>query len=149
MFGFAVLVGPLNHLKHLISRERLPFSFAYITSLALTLYFSIGVRNFALPVSPVSNKITGPFIHRITRVCNHPDGQSTDICICLLPRWSYHPEVRLQYCIPRRGITASKIICLGLCYIYCFDLIALYTSLAGTTLEDYRRRHACHLRTPI
>jgi len=46
MFGFAVLVGPLNHLKHLISRERLPFSFAYVTSLALTLYFSVGAHSY-------------------------------------------------------------------------------------------------------
>lgn len=41
MFGFAVLVGPLNHIKHLVSRERLPFSAAYISSLALTLYFAL------------------------------------------------------------------------------------------------------------
>ncbi|KIM41895.1 hypothetical protein M413DRAFT_410318 [Hebeloma cylindrosporum] len=26
MFGFSVLIGPINHIKHLISKERLPFS---------------------------------------------------------------------------------------------------------------------------
>ena len=43
-FRFSVLIGPINHIKHLVSKERLPFSVAYITSLALTLYFSLGVR---------------------------------------------------------------------------------------------------------
>ncbi|KAJ9104492.1 hypothetical protein QFC21_001988 [Naganishia friedmannii] len=43
MAGFAVLQGPLNHLKHIMSKERLPFSIAYFGSLALTLYFSLGV----------------------------------------------------------------------------------------------------------
>lgn len=40
---FSVLIGPLNHLKHLISRERLPFTFVYFSTLGLTLYFSLGV----------------------------------------------------------------------------------------------------------
>lgn len=54
---FAVLIGPINHLKHLISRERLPFSAAYVSSLALTLYFSLGVRPlapFPLPCRPLT-----------------------------------------------------------------------------------------------
>jgi len=42
MFGFAVLNGPINHIKHLVSKERLPFSFAYFGSLGLTLYFALG-----------------------------------------------------------------------------------------------------------
>jgi hypothetical protein len=41
-----VLIGPLNHLKHLISKERLPFSAAYLSSLGLTIYFAVGVRAF-------------------------------------------------------------------------------------------------------
>ncbi|EED81114.1 predicted protein [Postia placenta Mad-698-R] len=44
MFGFSVLIGPLNHLKHIVSKERLPFSIAYLASLGLTLYFALGVR---------------------------------------------------------------------------------------------------------
>ena len=44
--SFAVLVGPITHLKHLLSKERLPFSTAYITSLALTIYFSVSVSSF-------------------------------------------------------------------------------------------------------
>ena len=39
-----MLIGPINHIKHLVSKERLPFSIAYLTSLGLTLYFSLGVR---------------------------------------------------------------------------------------------------------
>ena len=41
---FSVLIGPLNHIKHLVTKERLPFTFAYFGSLAVTLYFSLGVR---------------------------------------------------------------------------------------------------------
>ncbi|KAG2740204.1 SFT2-domain-containing protein [Suillus brevipes Sb2] len=46
MFGFSVLIGPLNHAKHLISKERLPFTLVYFSSLGLTLYFSISVRSY-------------------------------------------------------------------------------------------------------
>ncbi|RDB19678.1 Protein transport protein SFT2 [Hypsizygus marmoreus] len=45
MFGFSVLIGPINHIKHLISTERLPFSAIYFSSLGLTLYFSLGARS--------------------------------------------------------------------------------------------------------
>lgn len=44
IFRFSVLIGPINHLKHLLSKERLPFTCAYVTSLGLTLYFALGVR---------------------------------------------------------------------------------------------------------
>ncbi|KIJ30194.1 hypothetical protein M422DRAFT_234961 [Sphaerobolus stellatus SS14] len=43
MFGFAVLSGPITHLKHLFSKERLPFTFAYFGSLGFTIYFSVVV----------------------------------------------------------------------------------------------------------
>ncbi|KAH8105323.1 ER-to-golgi vesicle protein transport Sft2 [Cristinia sonorae] len=46
MFGFSVLIGPLNHVKHLISTERLPFSVTYFVSLGLTLYFSLGAHSY-------------------------------------------------------------------------------------------------------
>lgn len=46
MAGFSVLIGPLNHAKHLISKERLPFSFAYFSSLGLTLYFALGAKSY-------------------------------------------------------------------------------------------------------
>ncbi|KAL0952725.1 hypothetical protein HGRIS_006958 [Hohenbuehelia grisea] len=46
MFGFSVLIGPVNHAKHLISKERLPFSAVYFSSLGLTLYFSLGAHSY-------------------------------------------------------------------------------------------------------
>ncbi|KIK09474.1 hypothetical protein K443DRAFT_82520 [Laccaria amethystina LaAM-08-1] len=46
MFGFSVLVGPINHIKHLVSKDRLPFSAVYFGSLGLTLYFSLGAHSW-------------------------------------------------------------------------------------------------------
>jgi len=46
MFGFSVLIGPINHIKHLVSKERLPFSLVYFASLGLTLYFSLGRKSY-------------------------------------------------------------------------------------------------------
>jgi hypothetical protein len=40
---FALFKGPQAHFMHLISRERLPFTVAYLSSLIATLYFSLGV----------------------------------------------------------------------------------------------------------
>ncbi|UZJ52495.1 hypothetical protein CBS101457_001815 [Exobasidium rhododendri] len=44
MVGFSLLSGPLTHLKHILSKERLPFSSAYFGSLGLTIYFALGPR---------------------------------------------------------------------------------------------------------
>ncbi|GAA5914593.1 uncharacterized protein JCM6883_004432 [Sporobolomyces salmoneus] len=41
MIGFSILSGPLAHLKHLFSSERLPFTAAYFGSLFLTLFFAL------------------------------------------------------------------------------------------------------------
>ncbi|GAA6022318.1 hypothetical protein JCM10207_003283 [Rhodosporidiobolus poonsookiae] len=41
MVGFAVLQGPLAHLKHIFSAERIPFTAAYFGSLFLTLFFAL------------------------------------------------------------------------------------------------------------
>ncbi|KAG2145528.1 hypothetical protein BD769DRAFT_1597406 [Suillus cothurnatus] len=43
MFGFSVLIIPLNHAKHLISRERLSSTLVYLSRLGLTIHFSISV----------------------------------------------------------------------------------------------------------
>ncbi|KAK7055119.1 protein transport protein SFT2 [Favolaschia claudopus] len=45
MFGFSVLIGPINHIKHLVSAERLPFTLIYLSSLGLTLYFALGLHS--------------------------------------------------------------------------------------------------------
>lgn len=78
---FSVLIGPLNHAKHLISKERLPFSLAYLSSLGLTLYFSLGVRPFppscvlaqhalthAHPCHPQAHSYIGSLICAIVQV---------------------------------------------------------------------------------
>ncbi|KAM0786174.1 hypothetical protein ACM66B_006981 [Microbotryomycetes sp. NB124-2] len=46
MVGFAILQGPVAHLKHIFTAERLPFTGAYFGSLAGTLYFAIGRRSY-------------------------------------------------------------------------------------------------------
>ncbi|AAW44385.2 hypothetical protein CNF02190 [Cryptococcus deneoformans JEC21] len=45
MLGFAILHGPWNHFKHILSPERIPFSLCYFGSLGLTLFFAIGIRS--------------------------------------------------------------------------------------------------------
>lgn len=39
------LMGPFVYMRHLISGSRLPFTAAYFGSIALTLYFAIGVSS--------------------------------------------------------------------------------------------------------
>ncbi|KAA1069715.1 protein transport protein sft2 [Puccinia graminis f. sp. tritici] len=46
MTGFMVLQGPLQHLKHIFSRDRLPFTVSYLISLCGTLYFAIGLHSY-------------------------------------------------------------------------------------------------------
>jgi hypothetical protein len=36
----------MNHIRHLLSKERLPFSVAYLSSLGLTLYFALGPHSY-------------------------------------------------------------------------------------------------------
>ena len=42
-FSFALLWGPMNHLKHLFSMTRLPFTTAYFGTMFATLYFALWV----------------------------------------------------------------------------------------------------------
>jgi hypothetical protein len=48
-------MGPVTYAQHLLSAPRLPFTAAYFGSIALTLYFSLGVR-----IYPSPNSITSP-----------------------------------------------------------------------------------------
>lgn len=48
MHSFGLLQGPVAHLKHIFSPERLPFTAAYFGSLGLTLFFALGVRSARL-----------------------------------------------------------------------------------------------------
>ena len=41
--SFSLLWGPVNHMKHLLSADRLPFTVAYFGTMAGTLYFALSV----------------------------------------------------------------------------------------------------------
>ncbi|KAH0283930.1 SFT2-domain-containing protein [Aureobasidium namibiae CBS 147.97] len=46
--SWAVMMGPYTYIKHLLSTERLPFTGTYFGSIALTLYFALGIRSTLL-----------------------------------------------------------------------------------------------------
>lgn len=48
--SWAAMMGPMTYIRHLMSTPRLPFTAAYFGSIALTLYFSIGLKNFFLTI---------------------------------------------------------------------------------------------------
>ncbi|KAI2798802.1 hypothetical protein BLOT_010783 [Blomia tropicalis] len=48
VLSFAILLGPVNHLKNQFSRDRLPFTLAYFGSLIATLYFAMSVQSVIL-----------------------------------------------------------------------------------------------------
>ncbi|XP_054164615.1 uncharacterized protein LOC128962276 [Oppia nitens] len=45
VLSFSVLWGPISHMKHLFSKERLPFTLTYFGSLITTLYFALKVQS--------------------------------------------------------------------------------------------------------
>lgn len=52
--SFSFLYGPYNHLMHLFSKERLPFTLIYFTTLIGTLYFAMGLQSAILtPIAAV------------------------------------------------------------------------------------------------
>lgn len=46
--SWAVMMGPMVYVKHLISEPRLPFTAAYFGSIGMTLFSAIGLRSFLL-----------------------------------------------------------------------------------------------------
>lgn len=48
--SFAFLFGPVNHLKHTFSIERLPFTATYFGSLIATLYVSVELEYISLTI---------------------------------------------------------------------------------------------------
>lgn len=50
LVSIALLRGPLAHMKHMLSRERLPFTISYVGSMALTLYSALGLRKSLLTI---------------------------------------------------------------------------------------------------
>jgi len=52
--SFSFLYGPYNHLVHLFSKERLPFTLVYFSTLTATLYFAMGLQSALLtPIAAV------------------------------------------------------------------------------------------------
>ncbi|KAK3820086.1 MAG: SFT2-domain-containing protein [Benniella sp.] len=50
MASFALLKGPMAHLKALISRERLPFTLTYFGSMIFVLWASVGIHSYPLTI---------------------------------------------------------------------------------------------------
>jgi len=48
MASFSFLWGPWNHVTHLFSKERLPFTLVYLSTLTATLYFAMGMQSTVL-----------------------------------------------------------------------------------------------------
>ncbi|KAF2154575.1 SFT2 domain protein [Myriangium duriaei CBS 260.36] len=46
--SWAVMMGPTTYARHLISPERMPFTATYFGSIALTLYFALGLKSTLL-----------------------------------------------------------------------------------------------------
>ncbi|KAK8196524.1 Protein transport protein sft2 [Zalaria obscura] len=46
--SWAIMMGPWIYAKHLLSTERLPFTATYFSSIALTLYFAVGLHSTLL-----------------------------------------------------------------------------------------------------
>ncbi|CEP09433.1 hypothetical protein [Parasitella parasitica] len=50
LVSVALLRGPLSHIKHMLSKERLPFTVSYVGSMILTLYAALGLRVLILTI---------------------------------------------------------------------------------------------------
>lgn len=50
ILSFSLLWGPLNHLKHLFSKERLPFTTVYFSTMFATIYFALSVESITFTV---------------------------------------------------------------------------------------------------
>jgi len=50
ILSFAALWGPVNHLKHLFSGDRLPFTIIYFCTIFATLYFSLWKRSYVFTI---------------------------------------------------------------------------------------------------
>ncbi|XP_060565793.1 uncharacterized protein LOC132724852 [Ruditapes philippinarum] len=48
--SFSMLWGPMNHIKHLLAAERLPFTSVYFGTMFATIYFSIWVKSTVFTV---------------------------------------------------------------------------------------------------
>ena len=74
-FSFSLLWGPTNHIKHLFSMERLPFTATYFGTMLATLYFSIWVslmlsQEFQPMAAQLSKKAVLP-LAKLFATCRH------------------------------------------------------------------------------
>ena len=57
MGSFSFMWGPVSHFKHMINKERLPFTAVYIGTLSLTLYFAMGLQATLLTIIAASCQV--------------------------------------------------------------------------------------------
>ena len=57
MASFGLLKGPMAHLRSMLAPDRLPFTGAYVGSMALTLYAALVIRSYVLVVATSSLQI--------------------------------------------------------------------------------------------
>lgn len=121
LLSWAVLMGPWSYAKHLISGPRLPFTAAYFGSIALTLYFAIGVRT--------------TISRRSSSIHLHPPPSSVILHLdSLFPEW--------LHCTPGKGVSciAYRLSCSRRdlpCHLpHSFDDISALATLSGTTWVD-------------
>ena len=87
VFSFAILWGPWNHVKHICSYERLPFTIAYFGTMSATLYFAIAVSSVFFKT-----------LYFLNEFCRSEYG-ILDICSCLEPSsFNFTFTAALAYC---------------------------------------------------
>ena len=93
--SFSFLWGPYNHLVHLLSRERLPFTSIYLSSLILTLYFAMGLQSAILtPIAACAQVIlNSKHISRLERDNICLGGSACLVCCFLHSRRTDWPQV--------------------------------------------------------
>jgi hypothetical protein len=57
MGSFSFLWGPMNHFKHMLKKDRLPFTAVYLGTLLLTLYFAMGLQSTILTTIAASCQV--------------------------------------------------------------------------------------------
>lgn len=78
LLSWAVLMGPWVYVKHLVSGPRLPFTAAYFGSIALTLYFAVGVSTVFLDLF-IDSLPSFP-LHRLASFQTKPAASPTGVC---------------------------------------------------------------------
>ncbi len=98
--SWAAMMGPLNYVQHLISTPRLPFTATYFGSIALTLYFSLGVCVTG-DTTNKSSLLMAPFVarehHSNSNISTHTAGLSYLVLGQLFPdgiQWVRNPFSR-------------------------------------------------------